>query len=252
MINQSQMEAAAISEKGLRPEMEDTHFLDTDFANQGWVYGGVYDGHGGNYAAEYTARRMHQVFLEELMSGTSPGEAFVQSYETVSLELRQQNSGTTAVDFFIRDRMIYVANAGDARALVVGREGFRQLTTDHRLDNAEERARIKEMGGHIADPYTFRENLGLMPTRTIGDQFFKSVGIISTPSLAEYEISPDDLVLLAACDGLFDFVGNGEVASIAREHRQLQTLLAMLQEEAFVNHSGTDNLTIVAVALQQV
>ena len=30
---------------------------------------------------------------------------------------------------------------------------------------------------------------GLMPTRTIGDQYFKPVGIIATPSVNEYKIS---------------------------------------------------------------
>lgn len=244
------MEAAMISEKGRRPEMEDAHFLDLSFAGRGWVFGGVYDGHGGNLAAKHAAQRVHQIFLDRLLSGLSPQEAFIKSYELTSDELKTQTSGTTAVNFLIKDGQIFTANAGDARAIVISKSGVSQLTVDHRLDNPEERQRIEKMGGHIDYPYVYKGYQGIMPTRTIGDEYFKPVGVIATPSVSDYKTSKDDLILLAACDGLFDVMSNEEVANLAQESPQPQTLVEALKYEVLVNRFGTDNLTIIVVSLR--
>ena len=109
MLKKKRMpKTAVISEQGRREEMENTYFLDLNFANNGWVFGGVYDGHGGKYAAEYAAANLHQRFLTELLSGLSPQEAFVASYQRISQELeeQEQESGTVAVSFLIKDNRI--------------------------------------------------------------------------------------------------------------------------------------------------
>ncbi len=243
------MEAVVISEQGIRPEMEDAHFLDLNFADKGWIFGGIYDGHGGRSAARYASERLLQIFLERLLSGSPPQEAFVASYELTSEELKAQSSGTTAVTFLIRDKEIFTANVGDARAGVINKQGFHQLTVDHRLDNPAERERVLKMGGRIVYPYTYRGGLGLMPTRTIGDQYFKPIGIIATPSVSEYRIADDDLILLAACDGLFDVMTNEEVADFARRFLQPKALVQELKNEVLINRLGMDNLTIIAVSL---
>lgn len=245
------MKAAVISERGLRPEMEDAHFLDLNFADQGWIFAGIYDGHGGSFAAEYASKRLHQIFSEKLLSGASPREVFIASYETTSEGLSNQESGTTAVNFFIRDNDIFTANVGDARALVISRTGFRQLTVDHRVENPEERERIEEMGGRIRSHYVFRKFRGLMPTRTLGDQYFKPVGVIATPSLSKYQIARDDLFLIAGCDGLFDVMKNEEVAEFALRFSQPDPLVEALKHEVLINRFATDNLTIIAVSLKQ-
>jgi serine/threonine protein phosphatase PrpC len=243
------VKAAVISETGYRQEMEDAHFLDLNFANKGWIFGGIYDGHGGNYAAKYASETLHKQFLKYLLAGTSPQEAFVKSYEETSRELGEQGSGTTAVDFLIMDRRIFTANAGDARAIVVNRKEVIQLTVDHRLDNLSERKRVEKMGAYTAYPYVYRGNMGLMPTRTIGDEYFKPVGVIATPSVNEYQISKEDIALVAACDGLFDVMTNEEVADFARRIHNPKALVETLENEVIINRSGTDNLTIIAVSL---
>ena len=79
------------------------------------------------------------------------------------------------------------------------------------MDDPEERERVQKMGAAIEYPYVVRGRQGLAPTRTIGDEYFKSVGVISAPSLNEHSISPDDFMLVSACDGLWDFMTNEEV-----------------------------------------
>lgn len=244
------MEAAVISEKGARREMEDAHFLDLNFTNKGWAFAGIYDGHGGKLAAKYASERLHQIFLQGLLSCFSSQEAFIKSYQLVSEELKTQDSGTTAVNCLIKERQIFTANVGDARAIVISDQGLSQLTVDHRLDNLIERQRIEDMGGQIRYPYACRGHQGLMPTRTIGDRYFKNIGIIATPSVSEYKISQDDLILLMACDGLFDVMTSEEAADFARRFPQPETLLEVLKTEVLVNRLGSDNLTMIAFSLR--
>lgn len=243
------MDAAVVSDQGHRFHMEDTHFLDLDFGGQGWIFGGVYDGHGGSFASEYASQKLHRVFLQKLSIGLSPKDAFIGSYETISDDLASQESGTTAVNFLIKEGHIFAANAGDARAIVIGAKEFHQLTVDHRLDNPAERQRIENMGGVISYPYACRGDRGLMPTRAIGDEYFKPIGIIAKPWVSQYEISESDLVLLAASDGLFDVMTNEEAAEFARKTPEPKRLLQVLKTEVLFNRFGTDNLTMIAVSL---
>lgn len=245
------MKVAVISEIGNRFEMEDTYFLDLNFAQRGWLFGGIYDGHGGRFAAQYAAEYLHEHFRENLSSGLTPEKAFIKAYHAISEELRNQDSGTTAVNFLIREGEIFTANAGDARAIVINKEGHSQLSVDHRLDNAEERERIARMGGQIQPPYTMKGGRGLMPTRSIGDEYFRSVGIISTPSVGRQTISREDLILLAGCDGLFDVMGNDEVAALARTLPDPEVLVDRLKREVLELRMGWDNLTIIAVSLSE-
>ena len=242
------MLAAVITDQGNRSEMEDAHNLDTDFGGRGWVFGGVYDGHHGRFAAGYTAAHLPQMFLSLILSGASPSEAFRACYETISSLVSISQSGTTAVNFFIRDGNIHTANVGDARALVITRDSNRQLTIDHRVNNPEEKERIEAAQGIIEGRYVVRDGEGLMPTRTIGDTFFKPVGVISLPSTNEYKIGEDDLFLITACDGLFDIMNNEEIAEFSRKTLDVDLLVNILKNEV-LKRGGADNLTIIAVAL---
>lgn len=243
------MQTAVVSEQGRRWSMEDTHFLDLDFAGRGWVFGGVYDGHAGYEAADYAARHLHQRFLDRLEKGNDPRAAFEGAYEAISAELAHQTSGTTAVAFLLRGSELTVSNAGDSRALLVGRHRVVQLTEDHRLDNPNERERVIQTGAEIDYPYVMRGLDGLMPTRSLGDPHFEDVGIISMPFIAQCRVQEgEDICLLVACDGLFDVMSNEEAADLARMHRDPEEMVESLKREVLHVRRGTDNLTLIALA----
>ena len=230
--------------------MEDAHFVDDDFGGEGRLFAGVYDGHGGAYAAEYAAAHLHRRCLYKLSEGRSPEDALVSAYEAVSDELEDQESGTTAATFLIDGHVLTAANAGDARILLIGRKDCQQITVDHRVDQTEERSRIQKQGGRIEGSYVYRGSRGLMPTRSLGDAYFRPVGVIPTPSVRTCDISEDHLFVLAACDGLFDYMNNDEAARLARQAPDARTLAQTLGEEVLYVRMGMDNLTIIAVGLQ--
>jgi serine/threonine protein phosphatase PrpC len=244
------MQIGILSEKGRRYTMEDAHYADPCFGGEDRFFAGVYDGHGGGFAARYAADHLHQKLLEKLSDGVPPEVAFPAAYEAISKELAEQTSGTTAATFLIDRDVITAANVGDARVLLIGRRRCRQLTVDHRAENVEERERVARQGGHFEGPYLMHGSQGLMPTRSLGDVYFEPVGVIPTPSVKTCQITEDDIYVLAACDGLFDYMENDEIAGVARQFSDSESLVKRLGEEVLQVRLGTDNLTIIAVSLK--
>ncbi|MGM0424518.1 MAG: PP2C family serine/threonine-protein phosphatase [Thermodesulfobacteriota bacterium] len=242
---------AVVSEQGMRWRMEDAHVLRHALVDASDVFGGVYDGHSGDYASVLASRTLHVRFAHHLHQGLDTRQAFIQSYQDVSQELSRVQSGTTATNFYLLGRKLSVANAGDSRVVVVSQEGVRQLSQDHRLDDPQELDRIQAWGGQISYPYVLHEGQGLMPTRSLGDSFFEQVGVIPDPHVQEERLQKEDLWLIAACDGLFDMLDHQEVAEIARNQQDARGVADALAQEVLIQRMGTDNLTIIVLALQQ-
>jgi len=229
--------------------MEDFHFLNTDFGGKGRIFGGVYDGHNGACAARYAAATLHIYFLDCLRDGSTPSEAFCVAYQKVSDDLKNQTSGTTAVTFLLDQDQIHAANAGDSRMIVVGDDEPRQLTVDHRLDNPEEVERILRSGGETDYPYVIKGIRGLMPTRALGDEYFRDVGVIPLPAGCVYNIRDRDRWLVAATDGLFDEMDNENVSCLCRKHSEPRLLAQILVREVLTGCAMPDNTTIILVKL---
>ena len=241
---------AYISEQGLRWKMEDTHILVPDFYTPGWILGAVFDGHRGSRAASYAAAHFPGLVHEALTTGQDGGHALVFALESLGRDLLSEHSGCTAAAFFLQEGQLAAANAGDARVVITGSKEARQLTQDHRVDNAGERQRILEAGGEIQGSYVMHGLSGLMPTRTLGDAGFQEVGVTYSPFVQTVERSTRDQWLIAACDGLFDVMSNTEVAAAVQDAADAHEAVDRLRHEVLDIRQGTDNLTILAVDLR--
>jgi serine/threonine protein phosphatase PrpC len=127
---------------------------------------------------------------------------------------------------------IISANAGDSRAIVVTKTGkTRQITRDHKPDDDDEKVRIGNCGGRIE---AFRDHLtgeemgpkrvwlmnedvpGLAMSLSLGDYCAQSVGVIPDPEIIEYEVTPEDIYMVIASDGVWEFLSNDKVAEITQ------------------------------------
>jgi len=142
----------------------------TVVVGDGFVFAGVYDGHGGTTAAEYTQRHVFANFkaaLEGCGSGTSSAirDAFVRAYKQTDadyLEYARQLpnpaaalfAGTCAVSCFVDTRTgrISCGNLGDSRAVMgvyetskSGKKRVRAvpLSVDHSASSKSEQERIR-------------------------------------------------------------------------------------------------------------
>lgn len=227
--------------------MEDTYYCLDVRGDGSCIFAGVYDGHGGARAAEYARNHLHEFFFQEVKAGRSIKQAFKTAYEKTSRNLARQDSGTTAVDFYLKDNTLWYANAGDARLIVVREFQVKQLSQVHRLVNSKEKRRIVKAGGVLAGALVVKGDLGLMPTRSLGDEYFKNVGIIATPFIDHYKLKSQDSWILAATDGLFDYMDNQEVAEFIARFDQADSAAAGLKQEALVKRGSSDNLTFILI-----
>ncbi|MBI3988025.1 MAG: protein serine/threonine phosphatase 2C family protein [candidate division NC10 bacterium] len=237
---------ALVSGIGRRPAMEDRHRLDERAEG---LFGGVYDGHGGEAAVDLITRKLHERFWANLSKDSPPAEAMRQAYQQVDQELQDEETGATAGTFFLAgDRLTY-AHIGDVRLVLVSQDKASSLTRDHRVDHPKELERIRKAGAQISYPYIMMGDRGLMPTRSFGDTSFKSVGVIATPEVGTRRIQPTDRFLIVACDGLWDEVSTEEAGLLVRTCQGAEEAAERLRREVW-ERGGTDNLTIIVVHLE--
>jgi len=95
-------------------------------------------------------------------------------------------------------RVLYAANAGDARAVLCrGGEALR-LTYDHKGSDAQESKRIMDAGGFVMNN---RVNGVLAVTRSLGDSAMKDF-VVGAPYTTETELCAYDEFVIIACDGV--------------------------------------------------
>lgn len=110
---------------------------------------GVFDGHGGAKAAEFSAKNLNRNIMlkianrceDEVVEGVKEGYC-----DTDSDFLKEDlNGGACCVTALIRKGKVIVSNAGDCRA-VMSRGGVAEaLTVDHKPSRKDEKDRIESM-----------------------------------------------------------------------------------------------------------
>jgi serine/threonine protein phosphatase PrpC len=231
--------------------MQDRHVLVIE--PEGF-FGGVYDGHAGVRVAEAAGRHLHAFFFAALRRGLGAEAAFREAFAETDRLTAGEACGAGATAIFISGvagGQLVAANLGDGRVVVVRDDGVEAVTRDHRIDDPGERARVVAAGAWIDPPYVMRGEAGLMLTRSLGDRWFRAVGVIATPDVFVRALGPRDRWLVVASDGLWDELDNGEVASVVRGAAGAG-LAALALADAVTARGGHDNVTVLVVDLPPV
>ncbi|XP_064624661.1 protein phosphatase 1G-like isoform X2 [Lineus longissimus] len=172
------------------------------------------------------------------------------------------NSGTTAVVALLRDRELFVANAGDSRCVVCRGGEAIDMSVDHKPDDDIEKARITEAGGRIS--WDGRVNGGLNLSRAIGDHTYKNNEslplkdqmISALPDVKTLNLGPQDEFMVLACDGIWNSMTSAEVVAFVKERMDKADRLSSICEEMF-DHclspdtygdgTGCDNMTCIII-----
>jgi len=180
--------------------------------------------------------------------------AFINAdQQLLAMKEKSTHRGTTALAALMRGNQLWVANAGDCRCVLASKhtsgkvrheEGnairikVKDLSTDQKPDSPGERERIQQSGGYVLDPpapgFTSRilpvnkmvgqiltmdgkKYSGLSLSRSIGDFAVKESGVIATPEIKAFELSSDDLFMIMASDGVWEFMSSQEAADTVWE-----------------------------------
>ena len=241
-----------VSAMGKRLEMEDAHTIIPSFRGRpNEFFAGVYDGHAGRTTADYVAACLH-VNFSNLLNYKDPVSAFKLAYQSTDDQVNKLGlrDGTTAVTAYIKDKTLFVANAGDSRAVLVKEKGKRRLSHDHKPDEAEEMERIQSLGGYIENWDIPRVNGILAMSRAIGDHRKELDGFITAdPFISTTQLTEKDKFLVLACDGIWDVISDTKAAEIVRKIGSPQKAARFLKDEAITRRGSSDNVTAIVVEL---
>jgi protein phosphatase PTC1 len=139
-------------------------------------------------------------------------------------------------------RVLYSANAGDARGVLCRSGKAVRLTYDHKGSDKQEAKRITDAGGFVMSG---RVNGVLAVTRSLGDSSMKEF-VVGAPYTTETELCDEDEFLILACDGLWDVTSDQAAVDLIHSVEDAQVASQMLLKDALANHTS-DNVTVLVV-----
>lgn len=248
--------------------MEDTHFILPHVFNEKDVYAfGIFDGHRGAAAAEFSSRAVPAV-LQTLGFTGSPANALVEAFLRTDTAFRKElasyrksnrciqkdwHPGCTAIAAIVSGNKLFVANSGDCRAILCRAGNPIALSKDHVASCLQERERVIRQGGQVHwQVDTWRVGLpALQVTRSIGDDDLKPA-VTAEPEITESTLLAEDEFLVMASDGLWDVMSSLDVINIIKDTVKEAGMCSKRLATEAVERGSKDNITVVVVFLRPV
>ncbi|EEY56002.1 protein phosphatase 2C, putative [Phytophthora infestans T30-4] len=228
--------------QGRRPYMEDRHTAMADLnGDPKQSFYGIFDGHGGDGAANYCVQAMCQNVIREPTITKEPIEALKNGFLRTDQE---------AIVVLTQGDEIFVAHTGDSRAVLVHRSGKASvLTSDHKPNRPDERRRIQELGGSVVFWGVWRVEGILAVSRAIGDRMLKPF-VVAEPEVKKFTRTEEDRYVVLASDGVWDTVSNDDAAQLVLKYEDPQTAAQRIMEEAYARGS-MDNICAMVIDLRE-
>lgn len=246
---------------GRRAYYEDRHVIEELLPEL--LYFGIFDGHGGSYAAEYVSTHLidHMGFwmtqtddLKDVLKNSfcDIQNLLARHLAFYHIDSEMFKTGTTATVCLLRNSTeLVVGHVGDSLC-ILGREGKPlRLSIDHHPENQDESIRIKKKGGRIIHNShgVAHVNGRLAMTRSVGDVELKSYGVTAHPYLKSIEIKHGkDAFLVLSSDGLSFAISDEEIVQIVNSCQTPKEACSRLMDQA--QHFGSeDNITVMVIPL---
>nr|WNA21413.1 protein phosphatase 2C [Hemerocallis fulva] len=243
-----------------RFEMEDRFRVDLDLRGDPQLaFFGIFDGHGGNKAAEFASENMGKNILDEVMCEgiNNVEDAIMNGYLKTDSEFLKEGvgSGACCVTAFVKKGDLIVSNAGDCRAVLSVSGAAEALTSDHHPSREDERERIENLGGYVDFCRGLWRLQGcLAVSRGIGDSHLKE-WVIPHPETRTLKIKPEFEFLILASDGLWDKVSNQEAVDLARpfcinSHNPSPLSACKKLADLSFNRGSNDDISVMIIQLR--
>jgi len=241
---------------GLRDSMEDKIVICGNFRNHPEEdYFAIFDGHAGKEASAYCADHMHKI-LESLLNdqqGQDLPSCITQSFSVTHERMKTYKtgegklieSGTTSLIAFFQDDDLFVANAGDSRAVFCQNKTSVIITEDHKPTSEREFKRITSIPGGFVIKNRVQGKLAV--ARAIGDYKLNPY-VTETPDVFGpfHWKDPRYEFLILACDGLWDVMEDQKACDYVRHCRDPREAAVKLRDWAYDERSK-DNISVVVI-----
>lgn len=213
------------------------------------------DGHCGDKVAEIVCNKLPDVFEACLREHNFNVEkAINESFRKMDEELEEyEEEGSTGCLIYIcienGERVVYSANIGDSRNILVRETESIRLSFDHKANVKSEIERVKSEGGIIIKGRLYAT---LAITRAFGDYSFKIdvSGLSNIPYITRTVVLNSDKYVVMASDGIWDVINEEKATDIINNCNYTDCKELALQ---FVNKSldlgSKDNISCIVIKL---
>lgn len=274
--------AGVYAVQGRRPRMEDRFSILSDADHDIHLYG-IFDGHGGELAADFAEKKLFPSLIKRLVEVKSqhrtPKEtpeqraegtrALLAEFSRVITEeilrldtdllaaakAKKDLSGSTALVALVHGAHLVVANVGDSRGVLCDKKGQAvPLSFDHKPQQLKEHKRIKEAGGFITFNGVWRVAGVLATSRALGDFPLKDRRlVVAQPDVLTFNLA--DLgatFMVLASDGLWDALSNDDAVAFAAPHLDEPLCGARSLVNRAYDIGSLDNISALVVDLRGV
>ena len=212
----------------------------------------LFDGHGGGEVSKFLQENF-ATYFKQMLPFQNHFEDFKNLFNTLDEKIRELNvndTGSTATIVYIEKikgkKILYCANVGDSRCVLVNNNGLMRMSYDDRVDDPKEKERIINQGGVILNNRVYGR---LMLSRSFGDWGIKEYGVIVEPHITKIEINENDSFLIIASDGLWDVIKDEECKGFTEIYGDtFETCKNLVQE--CLNRGSGDNISCFVIRLK--
>jgi len=232
---------------------------------------GLYDGYDGKDCVDYVKDKLHKaISSNESFHNNNIRKAIEQGYISTDakfLEETKKNgdiSGcsaiTTMVSFQPSGRKLFVANVGDAKAVLCKRGKPHVISHAHTTKDNVEQSRVKGLGAEIVDGKLMSM---LHLTRAFGSKQLKKNDpppLIANPFVHEHSVKQEDESLVVATAPFWRVYSPEDVAAelpglLKAYDYELKLVCGVLLKEAYartesrLGHSDIKDMTVAVILL---
>ncbi|KAI1913307.1 hypothetical protein LOZ61_002843 [Ophidiomyces ophidiicola] len=200
-----------------------------------------------NETAEDALRRSFLSLNKELATvvplPTDDRETLLWDRSDKPLPLDDAHSGAAATIMYLRNMDLFVANVGNAQAVLVQSNGQHKFLTAHH-DPAEksERNRIRATGGYVSRNGQLNDLLPV--SRSFG--YFRDIpAVMAAPHTLKITLTSQDEMIILASGQLWDYVTPDVVVDVARAERADLMIASQKIRDLAMSYGATSKLMVM-------
>ncbi|OAX78693.1 hypothetical protein ACJ72_06997 [Emergomyces africanus] len=153
------------------------------------------------------------------------------------------NSGGVATVLYLQNMELFVANVGDAQAVLVHSNGdFKFLTRNHDPAEESERERIREAGGFVSRNGKLNDKLSV--SRAFG-YYPMMPAVIAAPSTRKVTLTSQDEMIIVASGELWEYIAPDLVVDVARSERGDLMIASQKLRDLAIAYGATNKIMVM-------
>ncbi|PYH77694.1 adenylate cyclase AcyA [Aspergillus uvarum CBS 121591] len=165
----------------------------------------------------------------------------------VRLNKEDVHSGGVATVIYLNNMDLFVANVGDAQAILVKSDGsLKHLTRNHDPAESHERARIRAAGGFVSRNGKLNDTLTV--SRSFG-HFQMMPAVIAAPHTMHLNLTEQDEMIIVASRELWDYVTPDLVVDVARAERRDLMIAAQKIRDLAISFGANNKLMVMILGV---